>query len=108
MKYMDGVSQRNYKTKIKNGDRTILAVSAAINCQNMVIFWAINCQNMAISGAINSQKGQQILYRRWNWCEVRERDSKDHHLCLGGERKVFCCESKTGKGGVNLCKVMQH
>ena len=29
----------------------------------MAISGAINRQNMAISGAINSQKGRQILYR---------------------------------------------
>ena len=40
-----------------------MAVSGAINCQNMAIYGAINRQNMAISGAINSQKGRQILYR---------------------------------------------
>ena len=59
---MDGLSQRNYKTKIKNRDRAIMAVSGAINCQNMAIYGATNRQNMAISGAINSQKGRRILY----------------------------------------------
>ena len=59
---MDGLSQRNYKTKIKNRDRAIMAVSGAINRQNMTISGAINCQNIAISGAINSQTGRQILY----------------------------------------------
>ena len=39
-----------------------MAVSGAINRQNMAISGAINCQNVAISGAINSQKGRQILY----------------------------------------------
>ena len=53
---MDGLSQRNYKTKIKNRDWAIMAVSGAINRQNMTISGAINRQNMAISGAINSQK----------------------------------------------------
>ncbi len=60
---MDGLSQRNYKTEIKNRDRAIMAVSGAINCQNMAIYGAINCKNTAISGAINSQKGRQILYQ---------------------------------------------
>ena len=59
---MDGLSQRNYKTKIKNNDMAITAISGAINCQNMAISGPINRQNMAISGAINSQKGRQILY----------------------------------------------
>ena len=56
-KYMDGLSKRNYKTKIRNRDRAIMTVSEAINRQNMAISEAINLQNMAISGAINSQKG---------------------------------------------------
>ena len=52
----------NYKTKIKNRDRAIMAVSGTINRQNKANYGAINHQNMAISGAINFQKGRQRLY----------------------------------------------
>ena len=71
---MDGLSQRNYKTKIKNRDRAIMAVSGAINRQNMAIYGAINCQNTAISGAINRQKGNQILYRKFSpICQISDK-----------------------------------
>ena len=43
-------------------DLAIMAVSGAINHQNLAVSGAINHQNMAISGAINCQKGRQILY----------------------------------------------
>ena len=46
---------RNWKYKLKKGDRAIMAVYGAINRQKMTISGAINCEILAFSGAINSQ-----------------------------------------------------